>query len=642
MSAVAQPRSGVTVRRRVVDWVPAIVVFFAAIAVWQISIDVFNIQKFLLPKPWAIVSSFWTQRSLLWSAGWLTLKEALGGFVIGSSLGILSAVVLARFRRLGEALMPLAIAANAIPIIAFAPIFNAWFDPLSPAPRIATAAVLCFFPVMVNTLRGLTSVRPSQIELMRSYAAGRVRDLPPCARADSAAVRLRGIESRDRPRDDRRNRERLLRNIRLAGDHHQELRLALRLRDGVGGDPDGQHPRRPPVPRRRNRRTIRPPVGSNPSGKGHCMKGKTLLALLALVIAAAAATAAFSMSRADATPKLTKVTLQLKWVTQAQFAGYYAAVEKGYYKKLGLDVKLKVGGPDITPEQVVLSGQAQFGLDWLPNLFATREKGGKIVSIAQIFARSGMTELTWKDSGLNTIAKLKGKKVGVWCCGNQPELFAALTKNGINPAKSSDVTIVNQPFDMNLFLQRKVDAAAAMTYNELAQVLETKNPKTGQLYKLSDLNVFKMASPAVGTGMLEDNIFTTEKYLKTPSNKTTIVNFLKASMQGWIYCRDHVQDCTNIVLKNGTALGHGHQLWQMNEINKLVWPNSYGVGHVSKKQLANTANIAKTYGVTKKLPQGAVTYSLADQALNQLKQANVDIYGSSYKPITVKVTEGGK
>jgi NitT/TauT family transport system substrate-binding protein len=372
------------------------------------------------------------------------------------------------------------------------------------------------------------------------------------------------------------------------------------------------------------------------------MKGKTLLALLALVIAAAAGTAAFSMSRADATPKLTKVTLQLKWVTQAQFAGYYAAVDQGYYKKLGLDVKLKVGGPDITPEQVVLSGQAQFGLDWLPNLFATREKGGKIVSIAQIFARSGMTELTWKDSGLNTIAKLKGKKVGVWCCGNQPELFAALNKNNIDPSKSSDVTIVNQPFDMNLFLQRKVDAAAAMTYNELAQVLETKNPKTGQLYKLSDLNVFKMASPSVGTGMLEDNIFTTEKYLHDASHKTTIVNFLKASMKGWIYCRDHVTSCTNIVLKNGTALGHGHQLWQMNEINKLVWPNSYGIGHVSPAQVNNTATIAKTYGVTKKMPTGAVTYALADQALNQLKAAQVNIYGSNYKPIAVKVTEGGK
>ena len=228
------------------------------------------------------------------------------------------------------------------------------------------------------------------------------------------------------------------------------------------------------------------------------------------------------MSRAQAAPKLTHVTLQLKWVTQAQFAGYYAAVEKGYYKNAGLDVTLKVGGPDITPEQVVLAGQAEFGLDWLPNLFATREKGGKIVSIAQVFARSGMTELTWKDSGINTIKKMANKKVGVWCCGNQPELFAALTKNGINPSSKSEVTIVNQPFDMDLFLQRKIDAAAAMTYNELAQVLETKNPKTGKLYTLADLNVFKMASPSVGTGMLEDNLFATQKYLSDPSHPATI------------------------------------------------------------------------------------------------------------------------
>jgi len=175
MTVVAQPTPrgtvAASVRTKVVDWVPAIVVFFLAIVVWQLAIDAFNIQKFLLPKPGAIVSAFWTQRSVLWSAGWLTLKEALGGFAIGSTFGILMALVLARFRRLGDALMPIAIAANAIPIIAFAPIFNAWFDPLSLAPRMATAAVLCFFPVLVNTLRGLTSVRPPQVELMRSYAA---------------------------------------------------------------------------------------------------------------------------------------------------------------------------------------------------------------------------------------------------------------------------------------------------------------------------------------------------------------------------------------------------------------------------------------------------------------------------------------
>ena len=143
---------------------------------------------------------------------------------------------------------------------------------------------------------------------------------------------------------------------------------------------------------------------------------------------------------------------------------------------------LKVGGPSITPETVVDRRQAEFGLDWLPNLFATREKGER-----SRLDRPGLRALGDDRAHLeverhHTIAKMRGKKVGVWCCGNQPELFAALTKNGINPAKTSDVTIVNQPFDMNLFLKNQIDAAAAMTYNELAQVLETKNPATGKLY----------------------------------------------------------------------------------------------------------------------------------------------------------------
>src|SRR5919202_1377862 len=133
--------------------------------------------------------------------------------------------------------------------------------------------------------------------------------------------------------------------------------------------------------------------------------------------------------------KTDNVTLQLKWVTQEQFAGYYAAAEKGYYKDQCLNVNLKVGGPDITPEQVVASGQAQFGIDWLPSLLATRDKGGDLVNIAQVFNKSGMTELTWRSSGITTIKAMKGKKVGVWCCGNENELYAALVKNGLDPHK---------------------------------------------------------------------------------------------------------------------------------------------------------------------------------------------------------------
>ncbi|TML48945.1 MAG: ABC transporter substrate-binding protein [Actinobacteria bacterium] len=348
---------------------------------------------------------------------------------------------------------------------------------------------------------------------------------------------------------------------------------------------------------------------------------------------------------ASAAPKqqaLTKVTLQLKWVTQAQFAGYYAALTKGYYKQAGLDVKIKVGGPSITPETVVAGKQADFGLDWLPNLFATREKGSNLVSIAQVFARSGMTELTWKSSGIDSIAKMRGKKVGVWCCGNQPELFAALQKNGIDPNKTSDVTIVNQPFSMDLFLQHQVDAAAAMTYNELAQVLETKNPNTGKLYTLKDLNVFKMASPAVGTGMLEDNVFVRGDWIKDKANQATAVKFLKASFQGWIYCRDHQAACVSIVLKNGSLLGRGHQTWQMNEINALTWPSPKGIELPPASAVVQTATIAKKYGVINNVPSGATNYTYAAKALAQLKAAGADVYGKKWKKANVKVTPGGK
>jgi len=160
--------------RRVRDWLPAVVVLAVIFAVWQESIDLFHIKKFLAPQPTTIASTFWTDRDQLLRAGWFTFQEALGGYAIGCGLALVVALVLARWRGLGRALLPYAIAANAIPIIAFAPITDAWFSPFSKTSKMVIAAVLCFFPVLVNTLRGLTSVRPSSIELMRSYAAGEV------------------------------------------------------------------------------------------------------------------------------------------------------------------------------------------------------------------------------------------------------------------------------------------------------------------------------------------------------------------------------------------------------------------------------------------------------------------------------------
>lgn len=153
------------------EWLPALIVLIGVIGLWQGVVAAFHIQQFLLPKPTAIASTFWHSRHQLWPAGWYTFKEALGGFAIGSLLGVFAATIISRFKNFGTAILPIAIAANAVPIIAFAPIFGAWFGEVSPHSKAAIAAVLCFLPVMVNTLRGLQSANPRQIELMRSYAA---------------------------------------------------------------------------------------------------------------------------------------------------------------------------------------------------------------------------------------------------------------------------------------------------------------------------------------------------------------------------------------------------------------------------------------------------------------------------------------
>ena len=373
-------------------------------------------------------------------------------------------------------------------------------------------------------------------------------------------------------------------------------------------------------------------------GRKHLFGG----AALAMCVVALSLWAGLGTANAQPkTAKLDKVTLQLKWVTQAQFAGYYAAKALGYYKDFGLDVNLKLGGPSITPEQVVASGQAQIGLDWLPSLLATRDTGTDLVNIAQMFARSGMTEIAKKSTGITSIAAMRDKTVGVWCCGNQFELFAALTKFGMDPQKNKGVKIFNQPFDMNAFLQGKIQAAAAMTYNELAQVLESKNPTTGKLYTLNDLNVFKLQN--AGTGMLEDGLFATQSWVS--SNRDVATRFIAASDRGWIYCRDHVTQCTNIVLQNGPTLGKTHQTWQMNEINKLIWPNSDGIGVMNPAAFKQTAAIALKYKVIKKpASSGSYDGQLAKAALAYLKAhvKGVDVNGKGYKPITVKLTAGGK
>ena len=295
-----------------------------------------------------------------------------------------------------------------------------------------------------------------------------------------------------------------------------------------------------------------------------------------------------------------RVQLQLKWVTQAQFAGYYAAKAKGFYTAEGLDVTIRPGGPDIVPEQVVAGGGAQFGIDWLPSLLSAREQGAPLVNISQVFAHSGMREIAFKSSGIKGPADLRGRRVAVWFGGNEFELLATLDKYKID--RNKDVTLVQQPFDMNLLLQKQVDAAAAMTYNEYKQVLDAG-------VKPDDLVVIDFNHE--GTAMLEDGIFVRGDWLKDARNKQIAARFLRASLKGWMACRDKPSDCVEIVLKESPVLGREHQMWMMTEINKLVWgppaPKS-PLGKMDPAAFKQTADIALKFGVIKK-PADAAAYT---------------------------------
>jgi NitT/TauT family transport system substrate-binding protein len=369
------------------------------------------------------------------------------------------------------------------------------------------------------------------------------------------------------------------------------------------------------------------------------MVRKILFFVLVLVLALGAVPAITAQDE-----ELTPVRLQIKWVTQAQFAGYYAALGEGYYEEEGLDVEILPGGPDIGPGQVVAAGGAEFGVEWMGVHLASREAGSGAVVIAQIYQRSGIRQVAWADSGIETIADLEGRTVGVWGFGNEFPLFAALVKEGLDPLDPNDVEIVSQPFDMGLLLNREVEAAAAMTYNELAQILETVG-EDGEfpLYTLEDLSIIDLNE--VGTAMLEDNIFVNEDWLAEEGNDEIAVAFLKASVRGWIFCRDNVDACVDYVLESGSTLGAGHQTWMMNEVNRLIWPSPEGVGVMDAALFEQTADIALNYEVISEEPDdGAWTNEYIFAALAELEEEypDLDIYGLEYEPAEVEVTPNGE
>jgi NitT/TauT family transport system substrate-binding protein len=304
-----------------------------------------------------------------------------------------------------------------------------------------------------------------------------------------------------------------------------------------------------------------------------------------------------------------KLTLQLKWVTQAQFAGYYVAKDKGFYKDVGLDVTVKAGGPDINPSQVIAGGGADVIVDWMPSALATREKGVPIVNISQVFQRSGMQLTCRKDSGVKTPKDFKGRTLGVWFYGNEYPFLSWMDKLGYKTSGDDNaVKVLKQGFNVDPLLQKQADCISTMTYNEYWQLIEAG-------MKQDQLLVFKYEDQGVAT--LEDGLYATEKSIADPKMADKLARFIKASMKGWDYAIKHQDEAVKIVLDNDAsgAQTKGHQVTQMEEIAKLVAGGK--LGYLEPKAYDRTVTTllsGKSDPVITKKPENAWTHKIWDMA----------------------------
>ncbi|MGW9631125.1 ABC transporter substrate-binding protein [Agromyces sp. NPDC055520] len=341
---------------------------------------------------------------------------------------------------------------------------------------------------------------------------------------------------------------------------------------------------------------------------------------------------------------LTPVKLQLQWLPQGQFAGYFAAADQGYFEDEGLDVEIIPSGGDIVPQDALANGDVDYAIAWVPKVLGSIEQGANLTNIAQIFQKSGTLQVSWADSGIDSVADFEGKKIGSWGFGNEWEIFAAMAAEGLD---SSTVQIITQDFNMNAFLQGDIDAAQAMTYNEYAQLLETPNPDTGELYQPEDFNVISYQD-TVGA-MLQDAIWAdTARLADDTDYQDTTVKFLKAVIKGWIYAAENPQEASDITIAAGSGWGPSHELWMVNETNKLIWPSPEGIGMIDEsawdatvKGALSAVNESGASPITEEPPASAWSNEWITKALDELKADGVDVTGENFKPIEVELQEGG-
>ncbi|MBT5474126.1 MAG: ABC transporter substrate-binding protein, partial [Rhodobacteraceae bacterium] len=322
---------------------------------------------------------------------------------------------------------------------------------------------------------------------------------------------------------------------------------------------------------------------------------KTILSSALALMAAAAAT---TVQAAD------DVKLQLQWVTQAQFAGYYVALDKGFYTAEDLNVTILPGGPDIAPPQVLAGGGADAMLNWMPSALAAREKGLPVVNIAQPFKSSGLMLTCWKDTGIKSPADFKGKTIGVWFYGNEYPFLSWMSQEGISTEGGDDgVTVLRQGFNVDPLLQRQADCISTMTYNEFGQVLDAGVSE-------DELITFKYEDQGVAT--LEDGIYALEDNLQDPAFADKMVRFVRASMKGWKYAEANPAEAANIVLDNDEsgAQTEAHQVRMMGEIAKLTAGSNGTLDPADYERTVATLMAGGSDPVITAKPSGAWTHAI--------------------------------
>jgi NitT/TauT family transport system substrate-binding protein len=306
-----------------------------------------------------------------------------------------------------------------------------------------------------------------------------------------------------------------------------------------------------------------------------------------------------------------EVTLQLKWVTQAQFAGYYVALENGYYEAADLDVTILPGGPDIAPTQVIAGGAADVVVDWMPAALAARENGLPLVNIAQPFKSSGMMLTCWGDVGITEPADLANRTLGVWFFGNEYPFLSCMSSLGIKTEGKMEgsVEVLKQGFNVDPLLQRQADCISTMTYNEYWQVIDAGvTPE--------ELVTFKYQDQGVAT--MEDGLYVLESNLEDPAFVDKMSRFVSASMQGWKWAEENPEDAAMIVLDYDEtgAQTEGHQIRMMGEVAKLTAGSNGALDPADYERTVATLLAGGSDPVITKAPEGAWTSIVTDAALN--------------------------